>query len=260
MEDSDSFSLYMNDIKNIKVLSYEEEKYLFENMNSKNRKKLIECNLKLVLSIAKDYFKQPLESLTPIDLVEAGNIGLFPFLIVYSYTHKHTYTHTWPDQFSSYKKGYKFSTFASYYIKLFIVTEIYTNDRMIRRPYYYEYQKSKNVEEKIERVYSLDETIINATMNNSDVLGAFIKDESINMEEKIEQEELKKIISNALNELPSRQKEIIFLRYGFNNENPKKLEEIANAFGLTRQRINQIEKKAFERIRDNKDLKNYLNY
>ena len=49
MEDSDSFSLYMNDIKNIKVLSYEEEKYLFENMNSKNRKKLIECNLKLVI-------------------------------------------------------------------------------------------------------------------------------------------------------------------------------------------------------------------
>ena len=235
MEDSDSFSLYMNDIKNIKVLSYEEEKYLFENMNSKNRKKLIECNLKLVLSIAKDYFKQP--------LVEAGNIGLIKAIERFDY-----------------KKGYKFSTFASYYIKLFIVTEIYTNDRMIRRPYYYEYQKSKNVEEKIERVYSLDETIINATMNNSDVLGAFIKDESINMEEKIEQEELKKIISNALNELPSRQKEIIFLRYGFNNENPKKLEEIANVFGLTRQRIKQIEKKAFERIRDNKDLKNYLNY
>lgn len=243
MEDSDSFSLYMNDIKNIKVLSYEEEKYLFENMNSKNRKKLIECNLKLVLSIAKDYFKQPLESLTPIDLVEAGNIGLIKAIERFDY-----------------KKGYKFSTFASYYIKLFIVTEIYTNDRMIRRPYYYEYQKSKNVEEKIERVYSLDETIINATMNNSDVLGAFIKDKSINMEEKIEQEELKKIISNALNELPSRQKEIIFLRYGFNNENPKKLEEIANVFGLTRQRIKQIEKKAFERIRDNKDLKNYLNY
>lgn len=178
-----------------------------------------------------------------MDLIEAGNIGLIEAIERFDY-----------------KKGYKFSTFASYYIKLFIVTEIYTNDRMIRRPYYYEYQKSKNVEEKIERVYSLDETIINATMNNSDVLGAFIKDESINMEEKIEQEELKKIISNALNELPSRQKEIIFLRYGFNNENPKKLEEIANAFGLTRQRINQIEKKAFERIRDNKDLKNYLNY
>ena len=243
MEDSDSFSLYMNDIKNIKVLSYEEEKYLFENMNSKNRKKLIECNLKLVLSIAKDYFKQPLESLTPIDLVEAGNIGLIKAIEKFDY-----------------KKGYRFSTYASYCIKKEIIKEIYNADRMIRRPYYYEYQKSKNVEEKIERVYSLDETIINATMNNSDVLGAFIKDESINMEEKIEQEELKKIISNALNELPSRQKEIIFLRYGFNNENPKKLEEIANAFGLTRQRINQIEKKAFERIRDNKDLKNYLNY
>lgn len=235
IEQDKDLTYYFNLIKDIKVLSYEEQQYLFKNINSKNRKKLIECNLKLVVFVAKRFFNRSYESLTPMDLIEA--IERF-----------------------DYKKGYKFSTFASYYIKLFIVTEIYTNDRMIRRPYYYEYQKSKNVEEKIERVYSLDETIINATMNNSDVLGAFIKDESINMEEKIEQEELKKIISNALNELPSRQKEIIFLRYGFNNENPKKLEEIANVFGLTRQRIKQIEKKAFERIRDNKDLKNYLNY
>ena len=243
IEQDKDLTYYFNLIKDIKVLSYEEQQYLFKNINSKNRKKLIECNLKLVVFVAKRFFNRSYESLTPMDLIEAGNIGLIEAIEKFDY-----------------KKGYKFSTFASYYIKLFIVTEIYTNDRMIRRPYYYEYQKSKNVEEKIERVYSLDETIINATMNNSDVLGAFIKDESINMEEKIEQEELKKIISNALNELPSRQKEIIFLRYGFNNENPKKLEEIANAFGLTRQRINQIEKKAFERIRDNKDLKNYLNY
>ena len=243
MKDSYAFNLYLNDIKDIKVLSIEEEKYLIENFNPENRKKIIESNLKLVVALSKDYLNLPFESLTYMDIIEAGNIGLIKAVERFDY-----------------KKGYKFSTFASYYIKLFIVTEIYTNDRMIRRPYYYEYQKSKNVEEKIERVYSLDETIINATMNNSDVLGAFIKDESINMEKNIEQEELKKIISNALNELPSRQKEIIFLRYGFNNENPKKLEEIANVFGLTRQRIKQIEKKAFERIRDNKDLKNYLNY
>lgn len=243
IEQDKDLTYYFNLIKDIKVLSYEEQQYLFKNINSKNRKKLIECNLKLVVFVAKRFFNRSYESLTPMDLIEAGNIGLIEAIEKFDY-----------------KKGCRFSTYASYYIKKEIIKEIYNADRMIRRPYYYEYQKSKNVEEKIERVYSLDETIINATMNNSDVLGAFIKDESINMEEKIEQEELKKIISNALNELPSRQKEIIFLRYGFNNENPKKLEEIANVFGLTRQRIKQIEKKAFERIRDNKDLKNYLNY
>lgn len=243
IEQDKDLTYYFNLIKDIKVLSYEEQQYLFKNINSKNRKKLIECNLKLVVFVAKRFFNRSYESLTPMDLIEAGNIGLIEAIEKFDY-----------------KKGYRFSTYASYCIKKEIIKEIYNADRMIRRPYYYEYQKSKNVEEKIERVYSLDETIINATMNNSDVLGAFIKDESINMEEKIEQEELKKIISNALNELPSRQKEIIFLRYGFNNENPKKLEEIANVFGLTRQRIKQIEKKAFERIRDNKDLKNYLNY
>lgn len=137
------------------MLSYEEQQYLFKNINSKNRKKLIECNLKLVVFVAKRFFNRSYESLTPMDLIEAGNIGLIEAIEKFDY-----------------KKGYRFSTYASHYIK----------------------------------------------------------------------------------------KEIIFLRYGFNNENPKKLEEIANVFGLTRQRIKQIEKKAFERIRDNKDLKNYLNY
>lgn len=155
IEQDKDLTYYFNLIKDIKVLSYEEQQYLFKNINSKNRKKLIECNLKLVVFVAKRFFNRSYESLTPMDLIEAGNIGLNEAIEKFDY-----------------KKGYRFSTYASYYIK----------------------------------------------------------------------------------------KEIIFLRYGFNNENPKKLEEIANVFGLTRQRIKQIEKKAFERIRDNKDLKNYLNY
>ena len=155
IEQDKDLTYYFNLIKDIKVLSYEEQQYLFKNINSKNRKKLIECNLKLVVFVAKRFFNRSYESLTPMDLIEAGNIGLIEAIEKFDY-----------------KKGYRFSTYASYCIK----------------------------------------------------------------------------------------KEIIFLRYGFNNENPKKLEEIANVFGLTRQRIKQIEKKAFERIRDNKDLKNYLNY
>ena len=104
MIDNKAFNLYLNDIKDIKVLSVEEEKYLFENFNPENRKKIIESNLKLVVALSREYYNIPFESLTYMDIIEAGNIGLIKAVERFDY-----------------KKGYKFSTFASYYIKSQII-------------------------------------------------------------------------------------------------------------------------------------------
>ena len=243
MKDSYAFNLYLNDIKDIKVLSIEEEKYLFENFNPENRKKIIESNLKLVVALSKDYLNLPFESLTYMDIIEAGNIGLIKAVERFDY-----------------KKGYKFSTFASYYIKSYIVFEIYTKDRMIKRPYYYEYKRIKEVKEnkkeKIEKVYSLDQSVLDETTENSESLLYFIKDDNVDIENEIENKDLKIIIKDILNKLTQR--EIIKLRHGLDNLDEKTFEEIGKIFGITRQRANQIANDVYKRIRKGKNIDDYL--
>ena len=152
IEQDKDLTYYFNLIKDIKVLSYEEQQYLFKNINSKNRKKLIECNLKLVVSVAKRFFNRSYESLTPMDLIEAGNIGLIEAIEKFDY-----------------KKGYRFSTYASYYIKKEIIKEIYNADRMIRRPYYYEEKLTKN-KENVDNILSLEEDITNLLTEDLDLI------------------------------------------------------------------------------------------
>ena len=234
-----------NNLKDIKVLSIEEEKYLFENFNPENRKKIIESNLKLVVALSKDYLNLPFESLTYMDIIEAGNIGLIKAVERFDY-----------------KKGYKFSTFASYYIKSYIVFEIYTKDRMIKRPYYYEYKRIKEVKEnkkeKIEKVYSLDQSVLDETTENSESLLYFIKDDNVDIENEIENKDLKIIIKDILNKLTPREREIIKLRHGLDNLDEKTFEEIGKIFGITRQRANQIANDVYKRIRKGKNIEDYL--
>ena len=191
IEQDKDLTYYFNLIKDIKVLSYEEQQYLFKNINSKNRKKLIECNLKLVVFVAKRFFNRSYESLTPMDLIEA--IEKF-----------------------DYKKGYRFSTYASYYIKKEIIKEIYNADRMIRRPYYYEEKLTKN-KENVDNILSLEEDITNLLTEDSKPLMYFIKDDSCDIYEDISYFELKEIINDILNTLTPRQKQVLLLRYGFDN-------------------------------------------
>ena len=234
-----------NNLKDIKVLSIEEEKYLFENFNPENRKKIIESNLKLVVALSKDYLNLPFESLTYMDIIEAGNIGLIKAVERFDY-----------------KKGYKFSTFASYYIKSYIVFEIYTKDRMIKRPYYYEYKRIKEVKEnkkeKIEKVYSLDQSVLDETTENSESLLYFIKDDNVDIENEIENKDLKIIIKDILNKLTPREREIIKLRHGLDDLDEKTFEEIGKIFGITRQRANQIANDVYKRIRKGKNIEDYL--
>jgi len=242
IEQDKDLTYYFNLIKDIKVLSYEEQQYLFKNINSKNRKKLIECNLKLVVFVAKRFFNRSYESLTPMDLIEAGNIGLIEAIEKFDY-----------------KKGYRFSTYASYYIKKEIIKEIYNADRMIRRPYYYEEKLTKN-KENVDNILSLEEDITNFLTEDSKPLMYFIKDDSCDIYEDISYFELKEIINDILNTLTPRQKQVLLLRYGFDNNEFKNLEEVGKLIGISREGTRKALVKAFKKIRDNKDLKDYLNY
>ena len=242
IEQDKDLTYYFNLIKDIKVLSYEEQQYLFKNINSKNRKKLIECNLKLVVFVAKRFFNRSYESLTPMDLIEAGNIGLIEAIEKFDY-----------------KKGYRFSTYASYYIKKEIIKEIYNADRMIRRPYYYEEKLTKN-KENVDNILSLEEDITNLLTEDSKPLMYFIKDDSCDIYEDISYFELKEIINDILNTLTPRQKQVLLLRYGFDNNEFKNLEEVGKLIGISREGARKALVKAFKKIRDNEDLKDYLNY
>ena len=242
IEQDKDLTYYFNLIKDIKVLSYEEQQYLFKNINSKNRKKLIECNLKLVVFVAKRFFNRSYESLTPMDLIEAGNIGLIEAIEKFDY-----------------KKGYRFSTYASHYIKKEIIKEIYNADRMIRRPYYYEEKLTKN-KENVDNILSLEEDITNLLTEDSKPLMYFIKDDSCDIYEDISYFELKEIINDILNTLTPRQKQVLLLRYGFDNNEFKNLEEVGKLIGISREGTRKALVKAFKKKRDNKDLKDYLNY
>ncbi len=194
IEQDKDLTYYFNLIKDIKVLSYEEQQYLFKNINSKNRKKLIECNLKLVVFVAKRFFNRSYESLTHI-----------------------------------------------------------------RRTYYYEEKLTKN-KENVDNILSLEEDITNLLTEDSKPLMYFIKDDSCDIYEDISYFELKEIINDILNTLTPRQKQVLLLRYGFDNNEFKNLEEVGKLIGISREGTRKALVKAFKKIRDNKDLKDYLNY
>lgn len=236
MIDNKAFNLYLNDIKDIKVLSIEEEKYLFENFNPENRKKIIESNLKLVVALSREYYNIPFESLTYMDIIEAGNIGLIKAVERFDY-----------------KKGYKFSTFASYYIKSQIIKEIYKNNRIIRRPFNQERLISKKLK-TIQTVLSLDDSFPNS-IDGTEPLLYFIEDEENNIYDEINQIEIKEIIKDILNTLTPRQKEVLLLRFGFDDGNYKTLRKVGSILKISDEGVRKIEQKAFTKIRKNNNLK-----
>ena len=236
MIDNKAFNLYLNDIKDIKVLSVEEEKYLFKNFNPENRKKIIESNLKLVVALSREYYNIPFESLTYMDIIEAGNIGLIKAVERFDY-----------------KNGYKFSTFASYYIKSQIIKEIYKNNRIIRRPFNQERLISKKLK-TIQTVLSLDDSFPNS-IDGTEPLLYFIEDEENNIYDEINQIEIKEIIKDILNTLTPRQKEVLLLRFGFDDGNYKTLRKVGSILKISDEGVRKIEQKAFTKVRKNNNLK-----
>lgn len=272
----DATRAYMKSIGNIPLLTAEEEQELGARIaqgDQEARERLIESNLRLVASIAKHYLYH--SKIPYLDLVQEGNIGLATAVDKWDYT-----------------MGYKFSTYATYWIKQSISKAVAENSRMIRLPahiieslnklnkithtLYQELNREPTVAEiaalmgiSEKKVKELREIVkepisIDQNLNDEDdtTIGDLIADEETEFPiDILYKEKVSSTITSVLSTLESREAEVISLRYGLGNKKPKTLEEIGGIFGLSKERIRQIENKALSKLRHPMRanmLKNYL--
>lgn len=259
-----SIKLYLKDMGRFDMLSPEEEKYLgnkIKNGDKDAKNKLVEANLRLVISLAKKYKGC---GLSFQDLIQEGNIGLIKAA----------------DKFEV-DKGYRFSTYATWWIKQAIGRAIADNSRNIRVPVYIteKINKIKKIERELTtslgREPKVEEIAIAAGMTNEEVLeikdhmadttsldvqigdeddgntvGSFIEDTHfINPETSYINESNKIIIDEVLSTLDEREADILRYRFGLKDNNPKTLDEIGQIYSLTKERIRQLEAKALRKMR-----------
>lgn len=266
--------IYLRDI-NLPLLSKSDElEYAIRNKNGdlKAREILIERNLKLVVSIAKRYLGRGLDFL---DLIQEGNIGLITAIEKYE-----------PN------KGYKLSTYATWWIRQGITRSIADKGRTIRVPVHiYEKQKKyfmtrNKLEKELEREPTLEEIAIEMNMSIDKVtqiatlvpnltsidskigddedteLGNFIPDDRVEIESAYIDKDLHSKIFELLDRcnLSDKEKDILILRFGLNGNKVLTLEEIGKIYKITRERIRQIEAKALQKIRKSRYIKSFAIY
>lgn len=278
VNDIDDVRLYLREIATSKLLTADEELELGKKISmgdEKAKKKLIESNLRLVVSIAKKYNGNA-GSLTILDLIQEGNIGLMKAVEKYDYS-----------------LGYRFSTYATWWIRQGIIRAIADQSRTIRIPsHLYEQIKKMNavisryitnngeepsdqmladmfdvsVETIRERkmimqdTLSLSQPIRTNDTEESEELGNFIKDPDINDDDFTDNVYYKDFLAAVFERstLTEREKEVIKYRYGIGTNGKRyTLEEIGKIFGITRERIRQIEGKALIKLKVNKEIRSY---
>ncbi len=273
----DSVRLYLREIGKIPLLSAEEEMELARRIidgDKKAKDKMAEANMRLVVSIAKRYSGRGLDFL---DLIQEGNTGLLRAVEKFD-----------PD------KGFKFSTYATWWIRQAITRAIADQARTIRIPVHMvetinkllrtqrrmtqelnreptidELAKELEMEpEKIEYVMkikqdisSLDAGVGRDGDEEDSVLGDFIEDEdTVSPEESATNQLLKEQVASVLASLSDREQKIVRMRFGLDNGKSHTLEEVGQEFAVTRERIRQIEAKALAKLRKHKDARKLYEY
>lgn len=274
---SDSVQMYLREIGKISLLNSEEERELAKRIVAGDKdaaNKLMEANLRLVVSIAKRYVGRS-PNLTLMDLVQEGNIGLRRAVEKFDHT-----------------KGFKFSTYATWWIRQAVTRALADQSRTIRIPVHMvetisKYQQAlRRLTQELGREPLIDEIASEMQMEpekvlhiqkisqdtasleapvgddeEDSVLGEFIEDtKTLSPAQEAARVLLREQLREIIIDLAPREQKILSLRFGLEDGVTHTLEEVGKEFGVTRERIRQIEAKALEKIRTHEKANKLLGY
>jgi len=256
------FYKYYRDISNIPLLTRDEEDYYTRKAKEGNQEaieKLVNANLRFVISVAKKYQNQ---GFSLMDLISEGNMGLLTAI----------------EKFEP-ERGYHFISYAVWWIRQSILKALSEKTRLIRLPLNRtndlihieriineaqrkgENASTDEIAKQLDLEKSKVEEILNVARDyvsfdfklgdaqDSSTVGEFIADETETPEEYTEKESIKETVTEMLESLTDREKDIIIMRFGLDGEKPKSLQEIGTLLNLTKERIRQIEKKALRKLK-----------
>ena len=270
----DSVRQYLKEIGNYPILNPEEEIEVCKKMqlgDDSARALLAESNLRLVVSIAKHYvgFGLPL-----LDLIQEGNLGLLKAVGLFDYT-----------------RGYKFSTYATWWIRQSITRSIADSGRVIRIPVHMfeqinKIKKTKRTlvstlnreptmkeladalkmpEDKLLQImsYSIEPTSLDIPIGEEQDthIGDFIADEAPSPEDRVLEASMKDCLAKSMSSLTQKERDVLQYRFGLNGGYPMTLEEVGQIYHVTRERIRQVEAKALRKLKSpkrSKALREYL--
>ncbi len=259
---TDPVRMYLKEIGRVKLLTAQQEVSLakrIERGDIRAKHELTEANLRLVVSIAKRYHT---DGMSFLDLIQEGNLGLIRAVEKFDY-----------------RKGHKFSTYATWWIRQAITRAIADKARTIRIPVHMVEKINKLIRVQRQLLQNMgreplpEEIATEMNMTDAEIreilrisqttvsletpigeeedseLGDFIEDEeAVRSFDAVASQLDKDGVNEALNMLPYRERKVIELRFGLKGEHPRTLEEVAKRFGVTRERIRQIEAKALAKL------------